>query len=258
PVECRTVRSESGSICEELSLGGFTARTGHPAILTNLEPRYGITVTFDELLSRALAEPNVDHEVWWATTYVLQQRHDPAVWAAAVALRDRSDPLERYFAAELLRLINILDESDDAPFDGPLVDLFLPWAAGEPDPRVTRSLTAGLADAQDPRAQRPLLSLTRHVDSTVRQRAVGGLGPGLEAGSPEALAAVMERTGDKEAAVRQAACATLAFARPHTEDVTEALAARLADADESVRVEAAARLALRGDPRGSEVLHGLD
>ncbi len=258
PVGRRTVRCESGATCEELSLGGLTVRTGHTAILTSLEQRYGITVPFDELLSRAVAEPDVNHEVWWETTYALQQRHDPAVWDAAVALHDRPMPLERYFAAEVLRTINLFDESDDSPFDRRLVELFLPWVAREPDPRVTWSLTAGLADAQDPRAQGPLPELTRHFDSKVRQWAVGGLHRAVEAESPQALEAVVERTGDEDAAVRRAACMALASAPPDTTGVSDVLAACLDDPDETVRVEAAARLAMRDDPRGAEVLRGLD
>ncbi len=259
PVGRRTVRCESGVTCEELSLGGLTIRTGHTAILTSLEQRYGIIVPFDELLSRALAEPDVNHEVWWETTYALQQRrHDPAVWDAAAALHDRPIPLERYFAAEVLRMINLFDESDDSPFDGRLVDLFLPWVARQPDPRVTRLLTAGLADAQDPRAQEPLPELTRHSDSNVRQWAVGGLHRAVEAESPQALEAVVERTGDEDAAVRRAACMALASAPPHTAGVSDVLAACLDDSDETVRAEAAARLAMRDDPRGDEVLRGLD
>lgn len=258
PVECGTVRSGSGTTCEELSLGGLTVRTGHTAILTALEPRYGITPSFDELLSRALAEPDVDHEVWWATTSALQQRHDPAVWDAAAALRDRADPLLRYFGAEVLRVINLFDESDELRFDAPLVGMFLPWVAEEPDPRVTRVLTAGLADAQDLRAEAPLPALTRHVDGKVRQWAVSGLRRAAQAERPGALAALVERTEDEEAAVRQAACTALASAPSHAEGASEALAACLTDADQGVRVEAAARLALRGDPRGDEVLRGLD
>ncbi|MFI2617271.1 HEAT repeat domain-containing protein [Streptomyces sp. NPDC018584] len=223
-----------------------------------LEPRYGITPSFEELLSRALAEPDVDHDVWWATTQALQQRHDPAVWDAAAALRDRADPLERYFAAEVLRTINLLDENDDSPFDAPLVDMFVPWVAQEPDPRVAGALTAGLADALDVRAEETLAALTRHSDSRARQWAVGGLHRAAAAEKPEALAALTRSTRDACAAVRQAACRALASAPPHVEDASETLAACLADTDESVRVEAAVRLALRDDSRGDALLDGLD
>ncbi|WSY16034.1 HEAT repeat domain-containing protein [Embleya sp. NBC_00896] len=259
PVERRTVRrSESWNVCEELSSGGLTVRNGHTAILTALEPRYGIHPPFDELLSRALAEPDVDHEVWWATTYTLEKRHDPAVWNAAAALCDRSDPLERYFGAEVLRYTNIFDEDEDAPHDRSLVDLFLPWVEREPDPRVAWVLTAGLADAMDPRAGKALPALTRHLDAKVREWAVGGLGSAIEMASPKALVAVTERIGDANAAVRQAACRALAFAPPDTADASDLLAGCLVDPDENVRVEAAARLALRDDPRGDEILRGLD
>lgn len=167
-VRRETVRDENGVSVEELTLAGLTVRTGHSAILTALEPRYGIRTSFTELLSRALAEPDVDHEIWWVTTNVLQERRDRATWDMAAALRDRPDPRERYFGAEVLRLFNLFDYSDEAPFDAPLVDLFLPWAAREPDPRVLRPLTAGLSGALDPRAERPLHDLARHADSGVR------------------------------------------------------------------------------------------
>ncbi|MFG2291009.1 ankyrin repeat domain-containing protein [Streptomyces sp. NPDC048595] len=139
PVVRRAVLDGWGNACEELSLGGLTVRNGHSAILTELEPKYGITPPFEELLGRALAEPDVDQPVWVATTLVLQGRRTPTVWAQAAALRDRSHPLERYCGAEVLRLINLFDDSDDTPFDRPLVDLFLPWVTREEDSRVMRA-----------------------------------------------------------------------------------------------------------------------
>ncbi|MFE5512220.1 HEAT repeat domain-containing protein [Streptomyces sp. NPDC056529] len=257
PVDRSTVSSDSGFVCEQLSLGSLTVRTGHAAILTDLERAYGIATPFDELLSRALAEPNVDHEVWWVTTATLSGRHGPTTWNAAAALRERPNPLERYFGAEVIRLTNLFDESDDAPFGGPLVDLFLPWVANEPDPRVTRVLTAGLADTSDPRREEPLTTLTRHIDSKVRQAALSGLRNPIERGDREALSAAIERTTDDDAAVRGQACRALGSAPIHDHGATDALAACLTDPDEDVRVEAAVRLALRDDPRGDEILDSL-
>ncbi|MFI1585457.1 HEAT repeat domain-containing protein [Embleya sp. NPDC020630] len=257
-VERRTLRrSESGTSCEELSSGGLTIRNGHTAILTALEPCYGIRPSFDELLSRVLAEPDVDHEVWWAAMYALVERHDSAVWDAAAALCDRSDPLERYFGADVLRCTNLFDKSEDAPYDRPLVDVFLPRVTHEPDHCVARVLTAGLVEAMDPRAEEALPELTRHLDAEVRKRAVEGLGRAIERAEPDALAAGTECLGDTNAGVRRAACLSLALAPPDTGDVSDLLAACLVDPDRDVRVEAAARLALRDDPRGDEILRGL-
>ncbi|MDX3235412.1 HEAT repeat domain-containing protein [Streptomyces sp. ME03-5709C] len=257
PAACRTVTSGEGTTWEELSTGALTVRTGHSAILTALEPRYGITAPFGELLARATTEPDVDHGVWWATTHELQHRHDPAIWEAAASLRTRTDPLERYFGAEVLRLTHLFDDSPEDPYDGPMTSLFLPWAAKEPDPRVVRALTAGLAEVHDPRAEQRLPALTRHPDARVRQWAVGGLHRVVTAGDPDALAAVVECTADAEAAVRRVACTVLGAAPPHAAAAFDVLAARLTDADEGVRVEAAARLALRDDPRGDDLLEAL-
>ncbi|MGW6982005.1 HEAT repeat domain-containing protein [Streptomyces sp. NPDC054932] len=259
PVGRTPVMSGDGYSWQELSPGHVRVRTGHAAILTDLETRHGIVQPFDELLSRALAEPNVDNEVWWATTCTLQQRHDTAVWDAAAALRDRPEPLARYFGAEVLRLINHFDESDDAPFEEALVDLFLPWVADEPDPRVAWSLTAGLVDVyRDPRAGEALRRLTRHADGKVRQWAVSGLRRVIGTGNPAVLDAVIECTRDEDSKVRRTACYVLADAPADARGAVDSLAACLTDADEGVRVEAAVRLALRDDPRGDDILNSLD
>ncbi|MGW1869959.1 HEAT repeat domain-containing protein [Streptomyces mauvecolor] len=257
PVARRAVVDGWGNVCEELSLGGLTVRNGHTAILTELEPRYGIAPAFEELLGRALAEPDVDQPVWSATTLTLQGRRAPAVWAEAAALRGRPNPLERYCGAEVIRLVNLFDESDDSPFDVPLVDLFLPWAAREEDPRVMRALTAGLSEAMDPRAEQPLPALTRHHDREVRRWAISGLHRLVAQGNREALTAVVACTQDTDALVREAACGAVAQASTDSPAPSDALAACLHDEVEAVRVTAAIQLFLRDDPRGDGVLRSL-
>ncbi|MEW2574870.1 HEAT repeat domain-containing protein [Streptomyces syringium] len=257
PVVRRAVLDGWGNVCEELSLGGLTVRNGHTAILTELEPRYGIAPTFEELTGRALTEPDVDQPVWPATTLTLQGRHAPAVWAEAAALRDRPNPLERYCGAEVMRLVNLFDESEDDLFDGPLVGLFLPWAAREEDPRVMRALTAGLAEAMDLRAEQPLPALTRHHDREVRRWAVSGLHRLVAQGDPEALATVMACARDADALVRAGACTALGMAPKGSSASSDALAACLNDEDEAVRVAAAIPLFVRDDPRGDQVLRDL-
>ncbi|MEU1313276.1 ankyrin repeat domain-containing protein [Streptomyces cinnamoneus] len=259
PVARRTVRCESGLVREELSLGGLTVRTGHATILTELEPTYGITPPFAELMERALAEPDVDHPVWLATVHALRERHDPAVWHEAAALSTRPDPVERYFGAELLYTVVLFDESEDESFDEPVVDLLLPWAAREEDPLVMRSLTAALSNAWDPRSEQPMTALTRHHDGQVRGIAVAGLHRPVAAGDPGALATVVACTRDPDATVRESACGTLGRAAPKgSSTAADALAARLGDEAEPVRVTAAVQLALRDDPRGDEVLAALE
>ncbi|MGW4697988.1 ankyrin repeat domain-containing protein [Kitasatospora cineracea] len=198
PVEQRTVRSEAG-VCERLSLGGHAFLTGHAALLTGLEGSYGVPAPAAELLARALAAPDLDHVVWSETIRAVAERRTPAGhhtgWDFAAALRDRPDPRERYFGAEVLRTVHFSTEingyrdgdgdrnengagdgdGDDNPFDAPLVDLLLPWLAAEPDHRVVLALTAGLGAARDGRAAEPLRALTRHPDRRVRIAARTGL-----------------------------------------------------------------------------------
>lgn len=265
PVERVKVAEESAGTVTELTLGGgHTVRDGHAAIVTLLEPEYGITRTFDELLARALAEPDVDHTVWWAATFAASEP-GPAVWDAAVALRGRPDPRERYFGAEILRSVVIgerLKEDDDEdaedPYDVLLVDVFLPWLTEETDPRVVRALTAGLSNARDSRADAPLPALARHADAGTRQWALSGLSYLVTGGWPEAVAAVVECLRDEDVAVRRSACAAFVWTRDATPAVKDALAERLTDEDLDVRAMAAVRLALLDDPRGDEVIAGLD
>ncbi|MEU8764334.1 ankyrin repeat domain-containing protein [Streptomyces sp. NPDC048659] len=168
PVRRRVIHSESPWTCEELSLGDVRFRTGRSAVLTDLEPRCGVAPSFDELLSRVLAEPNVDHAVWGEASIRLAERRDWAVWDSAAALRGARDPLERYIGAEVLRTTNLFDESDETPFDGPLVDLFLPWVVEEEDHRVVWSLTAGLTDTADPQVEPALPRGEAVLDALVR------------------------------------------------------------------------------------------
>ncbi|MBO0657453.1 hypothetical protein J1792_33495 [Streptomyces triculaminicus] len=259
----RTVRDGNDEICRELVIGEQTVRDGHTAILTHLERCCGIVTPFAELLDRAMAEPEVDHPVWGAAVVAAAARKGPAlppVWDAATALRHDPDPLARYFGADVLRCINLYDESgedEEAPFDTPLVDLFLPWVEQEEDPRVMRPLAAGLTDALDPRAEKPLHALTRYPDAQVRSWAVGGLHWQVQQASADALAAVLACTRDADARVREVACRALLRARADDPAPCDALAARLSDPEEAVRVTAAVQLALRDDHRGDALLNAL-
>ncbi|MBZ6476405.1 ankyrin repeat domain-containing protein [Streptomyces griseocarneus] len=263
-VQLRTVRDGDSEICRELVIGGQTVRDGHTAILTRLERCCGIVTPFAELLDRVMAEPEVDHPVWGAAVVEAAGRKGPAlqpVWDAAAALRHHPDPLARYFGADVLRCIDLFDESgedEEPPFDTLLVDLFLPWMEQEEDPRVMRPLTGGLAGAMDPRAEKPLLALTRHPDAQVRSWAVGGLQWQVQQANVDALAAVLACTRDPDAQVREVACRTLLPAQADDPAPCDALAACLSDSEEAVRVTAAVQLALRDDHRGDALLEALD
>ncbi|MCC3773300.1 HEAT repeat domain-containing protein [Streptomyces sp. UNOB3_S3] len=260
----RTVRDGNGELCRELVTGEQVIRDGHTAILTHLEWCCEIATPFAELLDRAMAEPEVDHPVWGAAAVAAAGRKGLAltpVWDAAAALRHHPDPLARYFGADVLRCVNLYDDSgedEESPFDTPLVDLFLPWVEQEEDPRVMRPLAAGLAGAMDSRAEKLLPALARHADAQVRSWAVGGLHWQVQQSDADALAAVLACTRDADARVREGACRALLRARADDPAPGDALATCLSDSEEAVRVTAAVQLALRGDHRGDALLDALD
>jgi AcrR family transcriptional regulator len=259
PAERRTVIEGESDTCELVRLGGLEVRTGHTAILTELEVSFGIRVPFKGLLGRAMAEQDWNHVVRWATTSALSRRRDQATWDSAAALRTGTDPSERHFGAEVTRLTYLFDDSEEDPWAAPLLELFTAWAAEESDPRVLASLVSGLGDLPSPAALAAVLPHGTHTDAVVRRQAVGALSHWAGEGRPEVVSALLAHCLDEDREVRRQACWTLTEIPPDTPGVSDALAARVddEDEDEAVRMAAARALALHDDSRGEEFIQRL-
>ncbi|MFI6648960.1 HEAT repeat domain-containing protein [Streptomyces sp. NPDC050529] len=239
---------------DEITLGDLTVRDGHAAVLTNLEQLFGQRRTIDELLARALAHPDPDHADWSEAVSVLAGRSDEETWAAAAGMRSHPEPLHRMFAADILRGIVVTEDlafALPAVFRPRIPEIFLPWALEETDPAALHLVLRGLTESEssDPRFEAVGLSCVTHPDPRVRCSAASVLRPNEGLFSPAALRALFVLTRDADNDVRAHACSLLAEHPGRTQDIADALAERLGDEDQMVRIWAVYGLAERDDPR---------
>ncbi|MCF3136107.1 HEAT repeat domain-containing protein [Streptomyces olivochromogenes] len=256
---------------DELSLGGLTVRDGHAAILTYLEPKLCIRTSFEELMERALAHPDQEHAVWAQSTILLAHRRDQETWKAAVALRGHADPIHRLFGAEVARLTHLFDGSEEDPFAGPALELFVDWSSQENDVGVLTQVLAGVSEHGDPRADAALLPYAGHPDVRIRRAVASGFNRWVPAFSAAAREALLAHMTDPDSMVRELACRTVADAKDRDPALADAMAALLGDAEPEVRGAAVYGLArhddercvagardLRPVPPGSALEHYLD
>ncbi|MFI0714463.1 ankyrin repeat domain-containing protein [Streptomyces inhibens] len=272
---------------DQVSLGGLVVRAGHGAILTSLEWAFRILTPVDELIARAVGQPDEDHVNWSTVCWILTRRRSFETWSAVVAHRHHPDPVHRRFVTDYVRTRGLLRtgpdsyekkesaylaawaaEETDSEVLAKVLDAFTEYEhpdqeaiglryATHPDPRVRREVPYALStDAAPftPAARSALLTLTRDPDAEARLRActVGMRDDDL---LPEIIRALLLLVQDPDAAgVRGAAAAALAGSRDRTPAVADALAALLDDDDQLVRLEAAYGLARRDDPRTDEAI----
>ncbi|MEU9304747.1 hypothetical protein [Streptomyces sp. NPDC048269] len=138
----------------EPTLGGLSVRDGHGAILTDLEELLAISSSFEELMARAL-DHDQDHAAWGRASILLAHRRDQETWTAAASLRTHPDPSHRLFGADLVRLIDLFDDSEEEAFAGPTLDILVDWSAEERDLAVLTMVLCGLGGHAGPRAEAP-------------------------------------------------------------------------------------------------------
>ncbi|WP_306333172.1 ankyrin repeat domain-containing protein [Streptomyces sp. KL118A] len=270
---------------DQVSLGGLVVRAGHGGVLSTLEWAFRILTPVDELVARAVRQPDEEHADWSAVCWVLVSRRSDETWSAVVAHRHHPDPAHRRFVADYLRSRSFVDW--DRPYYGKKeAELLVGWSAEEPDSavlaKVLGALTeyehpdleaAGLrhADHSDPRVRREvpdafltndggrrspaareaLLALTRDPDVEVRLRACS-VGADDEVLRSEVTRALLLMVEGPDAAVRRRAAGTLAASADRSPAVADALMALLDEDDQILRLEAAWGLARRDDPRTEE------
>ncbi|WP_031480759.1 HEAT repeat domain-containing protein [Streptomyces bicolor] len=263
----------------QISLGGLVVRAGHGAILTSLEWTFRVLTPVDELIARALEQPDEEHVVWSTVCWILTQRRSFETWSAVVAHRHDADRAHRLFVLDYLRTRGFLDTSRyyekqasellavwaTEETDGEVLDTFTEYGhpdqeaiglrhAGHPDARVRREVPYALCVddvARSPAARSALLALVHDPAAEVRLRACQA---GLRDDDllPEITPALLSLAEAPDAGLRGPAAEALADSRDRTPVVADALAALLGDDSQLVRLVAAYGLALRDDPRTAE------
>jgi len=270
---------------DQVTLGGLVVRAGHGAILTALEWAFRVLTPVDELIARAVEQPDEEHVAWSTVRWILANRRSFETWSAVVAHRHHPDRPHRWFVADYLRMRGFLNtspyyekkesellaawaaEETDSAMLAKVLDIFIGYDhpdqeaiglrhADHPDPRVRREVPYALcADylPRTPAARAALLTLIRDPDAEVRLTActVSLRDDDL---LPENTRALLLLAEAPDADVRVTATAALADSPDRTPAVADALAASLGDENQLVRLMAAYGLALRDDPRTADAI----
>nr|WP_252981168.1 ankyrin repeat domain-containing protein [Streptomyces chartreusis] len=131
PATTVRVQDDEYDWVEQVSLGGLVVRAGHGAILTSLEWAFRVLTPVDELIARAVAQPDSEHVDWSTVRWILAQRRSFETWSAVVAHRHRADPKNRRFVLDYLRTREFIEtDPHHVKKDS---DLLAGWAAEETD-----------------------------------------------------------------------------------------------------------------------------
>ncbi|MGE3918301.1 MAG: HEAT repeat domain-containing protein [Hyphomicrobiaceae bacterium] len=203
-----------------------------------------------ELIGLASADPKSD--LGEAAICELQVRGGLDVLEAALALvEDNASPTRRSAGAWVLTQLGAAAGAFDHEAGKALVRLL-----GDPDPGVLAAACNGVGRRLKDRAVGLLLPFRDHSEAIVRFHVAIGLQQATSREAAEALLPLM-RDGNRD--VRD--WATFGVGSILDEHdfpaLREALAARLADDDAEVAMEAIAGLALRKDPRGLAALEKI-
>ncbi|MEU5533140.1 HEAT repeat domain-containing protein [Streptomyces sp. NPDC020362] len=259
PGPAERTRAEDGTGCwyERLTLGGQTLCEGHLAILTSLEAKLRLRTPFDELLARARAYPDRDHQTWSETVMVLGNRLDEETWAEAGDLSRDPDPLNRLFAADVQLSLVIADARQRKSRFQDRAREFVPWAERERDGQVLQVLLNGLTWVDGPETEAVGLSYATHPDPDVRSWVPDLLDVDPQGLAPRSLAAVLALARDPDADVRDRTCFWLAHYRGTEPEIVDVLLELTRDERQRTRAYAVAGLAARDDPRCVEAEHRI-
>ncbi|MFG2941898.1 ankyrin repeat domain-containing protein [Streptomyces sp. NPDC048282] len=272
---------------DQVSLGGLAVRAGHGAVLTSLEWAFRILTPVDELVARAVRQPDEDHVDWSEVCWTLTRRRSFETWSAVVAHRHAPDRVPRRFVVDYLRTRGLVDSS--RCYEQRESELLAAWVTEETDGAILAQVLEMFAWHDRPDEEAVGLRYAAHPDARVRREVPYTLCAGYLPHTPAARAALRTLMGDPDPEVRLAACAAstrdadllpdgtrtllaltgvpeagvrIAAAaelsrpldRTPADAVADGLAALLTDDSQLVRLEAAHGLALRDDPRTAEAI----
>ncbi|WP_148666621.1 HEAT repeat domain-containing protein [Streptomyces sp. MOE7] len=238
----------------------LTVETAHRALVTAVEKTIGtFATTADELADRALHHARHGFRDWQASVWRLADRADEESFACAARLIRSPEPSHRRFALDLLAAI--------------ATHLFLPhpWRHGRQALDLLRAYLAtdedhpelldGALFAHSWYAHEygtgedlyAILPFGSHHDGAVRERVLHELGPSMNR-NPAVVDLCTTHCDDPRPDTREAALHALATYGPDSPELRSLFVDRLTDPHAPARLEAAAGLALRHDPRGDAVL----
>ncbi|MET9468458.1 ankyrin repeat domain-containing protein [Streptomyces sp. NPDC006544] len=262
-VELRNRTGESGPVHEEqgedgeydqyedvarLTLGGFTVRAGHGAILTQLESVFGIVTPVDELVDRALAQGAWPHADWRSAESVLAFRRDPETFPAVTAHRHDPDPGRRLFVLSVFRSYRMqvyLDiwSRQGVPFGKETADVLVAWAMDgeEEDPHVLARVLSTLKQLRHPEMEAVGLRHAGHPSPAVRAEVPDLVFDWATWRTPLGAAreALLLLAADVDPGVRRRAGDALSVADDGSGDIISAIVGLLRDPEFEVRKDTA-------------------
>jgi HEAT repeat protein len=199
-----------------------------------------------ELFQRTLA-CDYDDDGAWEAVNALRASGSRQVFDRAAEWLRSENPLERARAADILGQIGVGPGKKHA-FPAEACDLLLTLLLGESHARAAASALVALGHIEDPRALPPIYRFVAHEDPVLRHAVAFALG--CFAKDSAALPGLMVLMSDTDEDVRDWATFSLGvWGDLDSARVREALARRLGDDFDSVRLEAIAGLAKRNDKR---------
>lgn len=214
------------------------------------------SASVDELF--ALARAAQEEDAYWEAVSELHGRAEDRTFQLASVLCDSYAGGERCLGADVLAQLGAQPGASPAesPFASAAGDVLMRLLAEDDEPAVLSSAAVGLGHLHDDRAIEPLVGLASNPDPVVRRAVVHGL---MGHDDDRAVAALIELSGDEDGDVRDWATFSLGVQiERDTEDVREALAARLGDTYGDTRAEAVRGLARRRDERALDAALAAD
>jgi ankyrin repeat protein len=169
PVPAATVRVQDGEYdwVDQVAVGGLVVRAGHGAILTSLEWAFRVLTPVDELIARAVEQPDEEHVDWSTVCWILTQRRSFETWSAVVAHRHDPDQAHRWFVLGYLRTRGFLDTGPY--YEKKESELLAAWAAEETDGEMLAKVLDALTKRDHPDQEAIGLRYASHPDPRVRR-----------------------------------------------------------------------------------------
>lgn len=164
-----TVRVQDGEYdwVDQVTLGGLVVRAGHGAILTALEWAFRVLTPVDELIARAVKQPDEEHVDWSTVCWILTERRSFETWSAVVAHRHDPDLAHRRFVVDYLRKRGLLDTSPY--YEKKEGELLAAWAAEETDGEILAKVLDAFTGHDHPDQEAIGLRHAGHPDPRVRR-----------------------------------------------------------------------------------------